>query len=240
MRRKRFYVLLAIIICALAIPSFSQITHKNQGKSVSIGEVNKGAIENAYQLPRKGKNFKYFSLFSYYVLGRAYVNSAVYHAVLESYSELYKSHPEKYFRIMECSRKHGGSMRPHRTHQNGLSVDFSTPLIKNGKQTTFYNKVGIFHYALNFNNKGQLKINRKVSVDFDLMAEHILLLDIAARKHGYKISKVIFKLELKDALFATENGKKLKAKGIYFAQRLTPVINKLHDEHYHVDFEKIK
>ncbi len=226
MHRKQVYILLAIIVCALVIPSFAQIRHKNQGKSISKGEVNKGAIENAYQLPRKGENFKYFSVFSYYVLGRAYVNSAVYHTVLESYAEMHKSHPEKYFRIMECSRKHGGNMRPHRTHQNGLSIDFMTPLMKRN--------------GMNFDNKGCLKLDKKVSVDFDVMAQHILELDKAARKQGYKISKVIFKLEMKDALFATENGKKLQAKGIYFAQRLSPIINKLHDDHYHVDFEKIK
>ncbi|MBX9853264.1 MAG: hypothetical protein K2X86_16085 [Cytophagaceae bacterium] len=72
------------------------------------------------------------------------------------------------------------------------------------------------------------------------MAEHILLLEKHARKNGLKIKKVIFKIELKDDLFNTEYGKKLKAKGIYFAQVLTPILNKVHDDHYHIDFEELK
>jgi penicillin-insensitive murein endopeptidase len=54
-----------------------------------------------------------------------------------------------------------------------------------------------------------------------------------------KIKKVIFKISLKDDLFGTVYGKKLKATNIYFAQRLTPLLNKLHYDHYHVDFEPI-
>lgn len=55
-----------------------------------------------------------------------------------------------------------------------------------------------------------------------------------------KIGKVIIKLELKDELFASIYGKELLSNGIYFAQKLTPLINGVHDEHYHVDFEFIK
>ena len=55
-----------------------------------------------------------------------------------------------------------------------------------------------------------------------------------------KIKKVIIKIELKDELFSTPNGKKLKAKGIYVVKALTPLINGLHDDHFHIDFEEIQ
>ena len=51
---------------------------------------------------------------------------------------------------------------------------------------------------------------------------------------------MIFKIELKDKLYATPNGQLLKKSGIYLAQQLTPLINGLHDDHYHVDFEEMK
>jgi penicillin-insensitive murein endopeptidase len=72
------------------------------------------------------------------------------------------------------------------------------------------------------------------------MAKHILSLENSARENGMKISKVIFKTELKNDLFATKSGKKLQSKNIYFTKSLTPAINALHDDHYHIDFELIK
>ena len=68
------------------------------------------------------------------------------------------------------------------------------------------------------------------------MAKHILALDKAARKEGLKIKKVIFKIELQNALFKTSSGKKLKQRGIYFVKVLPKLIDNLHDEHYHIDF----
>jgi len=54
-----------------------------------------------------------------------------------------------------------------------------------------------------------------VKIDFDLKAKRILILEEQSRKNGLKIKKVIIKTELKDELFATPSGKKLKANGIY-------------------------
>ena len=48
------------------------------------------------------------------------------------------------------------------------------------------------------------------------------------------------KLELKDELYTCEYGEALKASGIYIVKSLTPSINQLHDEHYHIDFGYIK
>lgn len=52
-----------------------------------------------------------------------------------------------------------------------------------------------------------------------------------------KVKKLILKTDLKDEFYATEKGKKVKAKGIYLVQSLPKVINDVHDDHFHVDFE---
>ena len=140
---------------------------------------------------------------------------------------------------MECSNQHGGQMKPHRTHQNGLSVDFMMPLKKN--QTPFYelDLMGKNHYLLTFDNYGRYSKDPNVVIDFDLVAKHILLLNQNAKKKGFKISKVIIKIELKDELYNSKYGQELKESGIYIVKALSPLINSLHDDHYHIDFEKL-
>ena len=57
-----------------------------------------------------------------------------------------------------------------------------------------------------------------------------------AYKKNMYVKKVIFKINLKDDLFKTKSGRKLKRKKIYFARKLPKIIDNLHDDHYHVDF----
>jgi penicillin-insensitive murein DD-endopeptidase len=211
-------------------------THKNIGSSIAEGKVNEGKIINAWQLPRKAGNMRYYSSFSYYTLGRSYVHSLVYKTVMDTYKDMEALYPQKKFRLAECSRRKGGKMFPHRTHQNGTSVDFMTPLMKKEKKQKFYDGLGIFVYLLNFDDAGT-RAHGKVKIDYNTMADHILLLEKNARKNGLKIKKVIFKIELQDDLFASEKGRKLKKTDIYFVQKLSPLINAAHDDHYHIDFE---
>jgi len=93
---------------------------------------------------------------------------------------------------------------------------------------------------MNFKSSGKANINKKVEIDFNTMAQHIINLDIAARKNGIRIRKVIFKINLKDGLFRSKVGKELKKRNIYFVRKLSSRIDKLHDDHYHVDFEVMK
>lgn len=232
-------ILLTLILLSLFISSIPQIIHKNQGESESIGKVSNGKIINAYKLPRKGENFKFFSLFDYYVLGRCYIHSGIHKTILESYAILENENPNYTYRLMECSKRKGGRPFPHRTHQNGTSVDFMTPLLKNGKQITFYDKTSVFRYLMKFDSKGRSRINKKVVIDFEAVAQHILILDKTARKNGFKIRKVILETNLKDELFATKYGAELKERNIYFVKSLPKAIDELHDDHYHIDFVKI-
>jgi penicillin-insensitive murein endopeptidase len=208
----------------------------NDEESVPSGTVANGSLKNAKLVPFKGDNFQYFDTSSY-LGGRAFTCDKVLKTMLDTYQEFAKVVPTKQFYIMECSNNDGGKLFPHRTHQNGLSVDFMMPLIQEGKEYSGLDQLGKNHYWLEFDNEGKYSKDKSISVDFNLIAQHILLLDKEARKNGLKVSKVIIKIEFKDELFATYYGKQLQSSGVYIVKSLSPMINALHDEHYHIDFE---
>lgn len=211
----------------------------HSGSSISLGSVSKGSLKNGKLFPFKGPNFIYFDSTSY-LDKHAFVNQKVHQTVLATYRQFETILPAFEFGLMECSNEHGGKIWPHRTHQNGLSVDFMSPLLKNGVSSTDFNTIGLPHYLMDFDENGVYTEDSSYSIDFNLMAQHLLLLNEEAKKQGLKIEKVILKIALKDNLFATEYGRKLKSSGIYFATNLSDLIDSLHDDHYHVDFGLIK
>lgn len=128
-KKKTVYKIISLaLLLILGFRTVSQILYKNEGVSTSAGRAGKGELINAYKLPYKGNNFKYFSPFSYFILNRSYVNSKVYQTILDAYKQCEKDCPNTKFRLMECSKRKCGKIFPHITHQNGLSVDFMTPL----------------------------------------------------------------------------------------------------------------
>ena len=223
---------------SVKITDFYSKNKENNQSSISKGTVSNGHLENGKLIPYFGKNFRYFDTESY-LSSRAYTNNEVYSIIIDSYKELEAEEPNRFFYLMELSNKEGGKIFPHRTHQNGLSVDFMIPKIKDNKPFYGLDTLGKDHYFLNFNNNGEYDQDTTIKADFNLIAKHIIILNKQAKNHGYKISKVILKLEYKDKLFSTEYGKLLEKSGIYFAKNLTPLINNLHDDHYHIDFEKL-
>jgi len=238
MKRNRIKItILFIALLGLVIVCVPNIFYSNSGVSISHGTPGNGSLENAYQIKYKTKNSRYFSPMSYYLLGNGYVNSRLYSTLLDSYSECERTCPKIDFRIMECSDKKGGKVLIHRTHRNGLSIDFMVPKIKNGKQKKFYDRLGLWHYLLQFDSNGRLKMNKKISIDFETIGRHIIALDNAARKNGLVVSKVILKIDLKDDFFKTPSGKEIKRRGIYFARQLPKNVDMMHDDHYHVDFK---
>ena len=122
----------------------------NELASLSKGSVSEGSLINGKLFPFSGPNFHYFDTLSY-INSRAYLNNKVKEAVLETYNELKIEFPDRQFCIMECSNKNGGKIIPHRTHQNGLSIDFMVPLIKNQKPYYGLDTIGRKHYFLEFN-----------------------------------------------------------------------------------------
>lgn len=237
---KRHFIrnlLVFLIMFGLVFVCAPNVFYKNSGSSESVGTTGNGSLKNAYQIEYRTDNSKYFSFTSFYLLGTGFVHSKLYETLVESYKECESTCPGIKFRSMECSLKNGGKTLIHRTHRNGLSVDFMVPKIKDGMPYKAYDRIGLCHYLLNFDSAGRLKINKKVSIDFETLGRHIIALDNAARKNGLAISKVILKINLKDDFYSTDSGKEVKRRGIYFAVNLSKTIDMVHDDHYHVDFK---
>ena len=219
--------------------AFVNANKENSTPSISLGTVSNGSLQNGKLIPFKGKNFYYFDTSSY-INERAFVNDKLKKVIIATYKQLDTLFPSRNFVVMECSNKNGGKISPHKTHQNGLSIDFMIPLMKNNKAYYALDSLGANHYLLNFENNGCYSQDKSISVDFNLLAKYISTIEKNARKQGLKISKVILKTEYKNHLFASTNGENLKKMNIYFAMSLTPLLNALHDDHFHVDFELIK
>ena len=227
---------LSEIIISSEIQQYYSDNKGNDLPSTSTGTVSNGELINGKLIPFKGNNYEYFSEESY-LAGRAFLNDKVLTSLLNTYHNFENLLPNKLFYVMECANAHGGKLFPHRTHQNGLSVDFMMPLIKEGKPYTFLDTLGADHYWLEFDNEGKYVDDKSISIDFNLVAQHILELNKEAKLNGLKIKKVIINTNLKDELFATQYGKVLKESDVYVVQKLSTLINSLHDDHYHIDFE---
>lgn len=219
------FICLGLFLAAWVVPSAAGV------RSQCHGSTAHGHINNAVQLPKHGKNFQVFSELAWY-LGRTYVHSDVAQAVQRSFQALQQSHPDKVFMYAETGWPQGGLFKPHKTHQNGLSVDFMVPVLDSKQQSVYLpikasNKLG---YGLEFDATGQYQTYR---IDFEAMAAHLASLIEAAQDLGFGIKKVYFDPRLQGRLLATEQGD-LLARHIQFNQRPAWV---RHDEHYHVDFD---
>lgn len=209
---------------------FTSAFAEAQQESICYGTQEKGKIENAWQLPSSGDNFSAYSLIGV-TAGRNYVHSMIYVVVLDAYKDVQQHYPQNKFVYGETGWKNGGRFRPHKTHQNGLSVDFFVPVkdetgMSVPLPTGPLNKFG---YAIEFNSQGKYK---NLTIDFEAMAVHLLALKKAADQRGVKIWRVIFDNELQELLFRTTKGKELQEELTFSKKK--PWVR--HDEHYHVDF----
>ena len=200
-------------------------------ESTCFGTTGNGRLENGVKLPASGKNFSSYSLLGR-TLGRTYVHSKVAATVADAFGSLEDTRPETVFVYGETGFQSGGSFRPHKTHQNGLSVDFMIPVQnKKGESiplpTHAFNKWG---YDLEFDAEGRLD---DMTIDWEAMADHLAALHKAAKANGIGIWRVIFDPKLQPFLWNTKNGAYLRA-NLQFSTRRSWV---RHDDHYHVDFE---
>lgn len=198
--------------------------------SQCFGTVSKGRIEGSVKLPTNGPNFSAYSTMAA-TAGRTHVHAKVADIVTASYAALHAASPSTTYVYGETGWPSGGSFRPHRTHQNGLSVDFFVP-VRNaqGKSVPLPGSIGNrFGYDLEFNADAQYG---EYSIDFPALAEHLYQLHIAAKVRGVGIALVILDAPFLPRLFATP-------RGVYLKQNLNFMKGKpwvRHDEHYHVDF----
>jgi penicillin-insensitive murein endopeptidase len=187
-------------------------------------------LKGGVSLPKSGKNFQSYNTLGN-LFGRTYIHSKVRHVVLNAYKNLESNYPEKVFMYGETGWKDGGRFKPHKTHQNGLSVDFMVPVLNENSSvylpTSPFNKFG---YNIEFDDQGKYE---KYAIDFEAIATHLVELHKEARAANIDIWRVIFAPKLQPYLFQTKHGKYLKKK-LEFSKKPSWV---RHDEHYHVDFE---
>jgi penicillin-insensitive murein DD-endopeptidase len=192
--------------------------------------VAKGKLEGGVALPSSAANFSSYSTAAE-LAGRTYVHAKVRDVVVDSYEALEAVAPGKVFVYGETGWKSGGRIRPHRTHQNGLSVDFMVPVVnKAGRSVPLpTSPLNRFGYDIEFDSSGRYD---ELEIDFPAVAEHLYQLQVTARAQGIGIALVIFDEAYLPRLFAT-------ARGPHLQQNLKFMKGKpwvRHDEHYHVDF----
>lgn len=220
---------IALLGLLAVVTSFAPITTLVT-ESTCYGTIANGRLVHGVKLPASGKNFIGYSNTAR-LLGRTYVHSKVKSIILAAYRSLETTMPDKVFKYAETGFKEGGRFKPHKTHQNGSSVDFIVPVINaSGKSvhlpTHYFNKLG---YSIDFDAKGSYEGYR---IDFPALAAHIVALHKAALAQGVNLQRVIFDPRLQPYLMKTPLGNYLR-KHVRFNQKQAWV---RHDEHYHVDF----
>ncbi len=199
-------------------------------ESQCFGSVSNGRIEGSVKLPVRGSNFSTYSTIAATV-GRTYVHSRVAEIITTAYAALSTQAPAIAYVYGETGWPSGGSFRPHRTHQNGLSVDFFVPVRDQAGQSVPLptSPTTRFGYDIEFDAYAGFA---EYTIDFPAIAEHLYQLHVAAKAQGAGIALVIFEPQFLPKLFATPRGPYLKA-NLPFMKGQAWV---RHDEHYHVDF----
>lgn len=213
----------------LSVAALLAVSATTAGASTCHGTVSRGSIEHSVQLPAEGANFAAYSTLAV-AMGRNHVHSDVSAIMLDAYARLERSAPGTQYVYGETGNKHGGRFRPHRTHQNGLSVDFFVPVRgKDGHPARLPTPAAKrFGYDIEFDRKARYG---EYSIDFAAMAEHLYQLDQAARARGHGLALVIFDTTYLPRLFDTPRGAALRKLNFMKGK---PWVR--HDEHYHVDF----
>ncbi len=234
MRLFKFSLPLVLIIILITITArFGNgifIHFESNAPSKSIGTPAGGSLTNGKRLPSPGENFRTYSYIGS-TIGRTNVHHKLRSAILEAYHTIYQIDPKLVFVFAEASRPNGGRLYPHKTHKNGLAVDFFVP-VKNkiGQSkplpTSIVNEYG---YRYNFNEKG---IGDKYDIDFNAIALHLTALYKSCRKQGIYINLVVIAPEYLPLIFQSQSGENLEGKLPFYRKKLEI----RHDEHYHIVF----
>ena len=215
-------------ILVLILLGFSGVAHT--ADSQCFGTVGKGRIDGSVKLPLNGPNFSAYSSLAA-AMQRTHVHTKVAQVVTRSFAALHRRFPSTVYVYGETGWPSGGPFRPHRTHQNGLSVDFFVPVTQtNGHSVPLPTHIGNrWGYNIEFDAQAQYQTYR---IDFVALTEHLYELHHAAKAEGIGIALVIFDTTYLPKLFATP-------RGAYVRQHIPFMRGKpwvRHDDHYHVDF----
>jgi len=194
--------------------------------SIYFGTTKHGRLENGVKLPQQGPNFISYGDFPE-LSTRTYVHSSVKNIFVKTYKRLETLSPNKVYKYAET-----GFITPHKTHQNGLSIDCMVPVLNNKNKSAHFPTVKSNRYGYNveFDIHGR---NRQYKIDFNALAIHIVTLHKVAKSNGIDLWRVLFSPDLQDELYKTKYGQYIKD-NVYI-----PTISSWvrHDEHYHVDFK---
>jgi len=198
--------------------------------SDKIGHPQGGSLSNGKRLPSSGLNYRTYSYIGSFI-GRTCVHEKLRSAIIESYNQIYEINPKLFYVIAEGSWPNGERLYPHKTHKNGLAVDFLVPVQnKNGESkplpTSLLNEFG---YGYAFDTEGN---GTDYHIDFEALALHLSTLHKACRRHGIYINLVAITPEYLPLIFNSQAGKQLEGKFPFYRKQ----IEERHDEHYHIVF----
>lgn len=194
------------------------------------GTPARGRIDGSVKLPAAGPNFSAYSDLGV-AAGRTHVHTTVSRIMTRSYAMLARTQASVRYVYGETGWAAGGRLRPHRTHQNGLSVDFFVPVRDAAGQSIPlpagpFNRLG---YDIEFDGEGRWGEYR---IDFPALADHLHAVHQAALAEGAGIALVIIDPVYLRRLLDTPHGPYLRQHLPFMKGR--PWIR--HDEHYHIDF----
>lgn len=184
------------------------------------------------QLPLGGSNFSAYST-SLHILGRCYLLAPVTQIVVDAYAVLESTCPEQIFIYAEMGWKGGGRFDPHRTHREGKSADFVTPMrnkLTKKAEPLPLSPLNRWGYDLRLNNNGEYL---DLKLDAGAIIMHLSALDKTAKNSGWKIRQVIFDRPMQKLLQAHPAYQQISHIPFMPGQAWFP-----HDGHYHVDFEQ--
>jgi penicillin-insensitive murein endopeptidase len=150
--------------------------------------------------------------------------------VVDAWGALGKGHPGRVWRFGDIGLRAGGRLRPHKTHQNGLSADLFVPVSDQKGRPHPLPPTGPPHfgYSLEFDQRGRLGA---LHVDWAALGDLLLALEEAGKAHGVGIERIIVTPPYQDDLLRARPA--LAHLQGRFMKKEAWV---RHDEHVHVDF----
>jgi penicillin-insensitive murein endopeptidase len=237
-RLRRTIGFLALVATLALLPvamAWLRFVWNSAAPSRASGRPGHGHITAAKAMPPSGDGFATYSYLGA-ALGRQYVHGAVARTLADAFARAAGQKPGRRFQLAETGWRHGGRFRPHRTHQNGLSVDILVPAMDAAghPQTLSTWPWQLFGYGWEFDAAGE---SGDLRIDFESLAQLLLALDAAAPPHGLRIELIIVAPEYLPRLLMTPPGHRLEPLRGRFMRHAAWI---RHDEHVHVDFAPTK
>lgn len=203
---------------------------ESSAESVCFGSTSQGRLEGGVKLPSSGPNFVSYGSIPE-LAGRTYVHEKVRDVLVAAFKLLESEEPGKVFKYAETGKESGGSFPPHKTHQNGLSVDLMVPVTNSSGQSVHLptHPLNRYGYDIEFDRDGRYG---EYKIDYEALGALIVAMHKAAQSRGIRIWRVLFDPELQPQLYASSHGDYIRSH-IRLSQRSSWV---RHDEHIHVDF----